>query len=35
MDGFVGVTAGTVSPIEYFDPANIGQIFAAAQLRGQ
>jgi flavin-dependent dehydrogenase len=35
MDGFVGVTAGTVSPIEFFDPANIGQIFAAAQLRGQ
>jgi len=34
MDGFVGVTAGTVSPIEFFDPANIGQIFAAAQLRG-
>jgi len=35
MDGFVGVTAGTVSPIEFFDSANIGQIFAAAQLRGQ
>jgi flavin-dependent dehydrogenase len=35
MDGFVGVTAGTVSPSEFFDPANIGQIFAAAQLRGQ
>jgi hypothetical protein len=34
MDGFVGVTAGTVSPIEFFDPANLGQIFAATQSRG-
>ncbi len=30
MDGFVGVIAGTVSPVEFFDPAHIGQIFAKA-----
>jgi len=24
-----------VSPIEFFDPANVGQIFAVAQSRGQ
>jgi hypothetical protein len=36
MDRFVGVTAGTVSPIEFFDPANTGQIFAtAAQSAGR
>src|SRR4029450_2110916 len=34
MDGFVGVLAGTVSPVEFFDPAHIGQIFAAASARG-
>ena len=30
MDSFVGVTAGTVSPMEFFDPQNIGQIMGAA-----
>ena len=30
MDSFVGVTAGTVSPMEFFDPQNIGQIMRAA-----
>jgi flavin-dependent dehydrogenase len=30
MDEFVGVVAGTVSPAAFFDPAHIGQIFAAA-----
>jgi flavin-dependent dehydrogenase len=30
MDGFVGVTAGTVSPAEFFDPKNIGPIMGAA-----
>jgi flavin-dependent dehydrogenase len=29
MDDFVSLTAGTVSPIAFFDPANIGRIFAA------
>jgi hypothetical protein len=33
MDGFVGVTAGTVSPEEFFHPDHIGQIFAAAASR--
>jgi flavin-dependent dehydrogenase len=33
MDGFVGVIAGTVPPAEFFDPAHIGQIFAAAAAR--
>jgi flavin-dependent dehydrogenase len=31
MDGFVSVTAGTLSPAAYFDPANIAGIFAAAR----
>lgn len=31
MDDFVSLTAGTVSPVEFFDPRNIGQIFGAAQ----
>ncbi len=26
MDAFVSITAGTVSPVEFFDPANIGRI---------
>jgi 2-polyprenyl-6-methoxyphenol hydroxylase-like FAD-dependent oxidoreductase len=26
MDDFVSVTAGTVSPVDFFDPANIGRI---------
>ena len=30
MDDFVSLTAGTVSPIEFFDPANIARIMAAA-----
>ena len=30
MDAFVSVVAGTVSPIEFFDPAHIGRIMAAA-----
>ena len=31
MDAFVSVTAGTVSPVEFFDPENIGRILGAAQ----
>jgi hypothetical protein len=31
MDGFVSLTAGIVSPVEFFDPENIGRIFGAAQ----
>jgi 2-polyprenyl-6-methoxyphenol hydroxylase-like FAD-dependent oxidoreductase len=30
MDAFVSVVAGTVSPVEFFDPASIGRIMAAA-----
>ena len=30
MDGFAGITAGTVSPVEFFDPAHIGEIMGAA-----
>jgi flavin-dependent dehydrogenase len=30
MDAFVSVTAGTVSPVEFFDPEHIGRIMAAA-----
>jgi 2-polyprenyl-6-methoxyphenol hydroxylase-like FAD-dependent oxidoreductase len=30
MDAFVSVIAGTVSPVEFFDPAHIGQIMGAA-----
>ena len=30
MDAFVSVTAGTVSPVEFFDPANIGALMGAA-----
>jgi 2-polyprenyl-6-methoxyphenol hydroxylase-like FAD-dependent oxidoreductase len=30
MDAFVSVTAGTVSPVEFFDPAHIGRIMGAA-----
>jgi flavin-dependent dehydrogenase len=30
MSDFVSVAAGTLSPADFFDPANIGQIFAAA-----
>jgi len=30
MDGFVSVVAGTVSPVEFFSPDNIGRIMQAA-----
>jgi 2-polyprenyl-6-methoxyphenol hydroxylase-like FAD-dependent oxidoreductase len=30
MNDFVSVIAGTVSPVDFFDPSNIGAIFAAA-----
>jgi hypothetical protein len=30
MDGLVGVVAGTVSPVEFFSPDNIGHIMQAA-----
>jgi 2-polyprenyl-6-methoxyphenol hydroxylase-like FAD-dependent oxidoreductase len=30
MDSFVSLVAGTVSPVEFFDPANIGRIMSAA-----
>ena len=30
MDMFVSITAGTVSPIEFFDPENIGRLMSAA-----
>jgi 2-polyprenyl-6-methoxyphenol hydroxylase-like FAD-dependent oxidoreductase len=30
MDGFVSVTTGSLSPVAFFDPGNVEQIFAAA-----
>jgi len=30
MDAFVSLTAGTVSPVEFFDPENIGRIMSKA-----
>jgi 2-polyprenyl-6-methoxyphenol hydroxylase-like FAD-dependent oxidoreductase len=30
MDGFVSITTGTVSPVAFFDPENIGRIMGAA-----
>ena len=30
MDAFAGITAGTVSPAEFFDPVNIGRLLGAA-----
>ena len=30
MDAFAGITAGTVSPVEFFDPQNLGRIMSAA-----
>ncbi len=30
MDSFASITAGTVSPVEFFDPEHIGQIMGAA-----
>jgi len=32
MDAFVSVTAGTVSPVEFFDPRPIGRIMSARRL---
>lgn len=34
MDDFASITAGTVSPVEFFDPENIGRIMGAVLLRG-
>jgi len=30
MDAFAGITAGTVSPAEFFDPEHVGRIMGAA-----
>jgi hypothetical protein len=30
MDAFASITAGTVSPVEFFDPENIGRIMRTA-----
>ena len=30
MDAFASITAGTVSPVEFFDPENIGRLMSAA-----
>jgi len=30
MDAFASITAGTVSPVEFFDPAHIGEIMGSA-----
>jgi flavin-dependent dehydrogenase len=30
MDAFVSITAGTVSPVEFFDPDHIGRVMSAA-----
>jgi hypothetical protein len=30
MNAFVSLTAGTVSPIEFFDPENVGRLMSAA-----
>jgi flavin-dependent dehydrogenase len=30
MDAFVSITAGTVSPVEFFDPEHIGRLMSAA-----
>jgi hypothetical protein len=35
MDAFVSVVAGTVSPVEFFDPDHIGRIMAAAHERSR
>ncbi len=34
MDQFLQVFAGVVSPAEFFDPDNVGEIFAPAQPAG-
>jgi hypothetical protein len=28
MDAFAGITAGTVSPAEFFDPEHVGRIMS-------
>lgn len=33
MEGFVSVNAGTLSPVAFFSPENIGSILGAAQMR--
>lgn len=33
MDGFVSVNAGTMSPVAFFSPENIGSNLGAAQMR--
>jgi flavin-dependent dehydrogenase len=33
MDEFTSLTAGTMSPVEFFDPAHIGQLMGAAHAR--
>jgi flavin-dependent dehydrogenase len=35
MDGFAGVTAGTVSPAEFFAPDHVGRIMSAAMAVGR
>lgn len=30
MDAFAGITAGTVSPVDFFDPEHVGRIMRAA-----
>ena len=30
MDDFVSLTAGSVSPVDFFDPANVGRIMMSA-----
>ena len=32
MDSFVSITAGTVSPMEFFDPENIGRLMGAVRV---
>ena len=32
MDAFVSVTAGTLSPIEFFDPNNVAALMASPAL---
>jgi flavin-dependent dehydrogenase len=32
MDDFAGITAGTVSPVDFFDPENVGRIMRAAAM---
>jgi flavin-dependent dehydrogenase len=33
MDAFASITAGTVSPVEFFDPENLGRLMSATQAR--